>query len=459
MKDIHDYYNIRRKLMVSLLPAGATLIAVIVNSSLMRYYISFVGFSSNLWAIVFLVFTIWNAINDPIIGYLADKVKFIPGRGKYSRLIWYAIPTFLITVVPLFFVNPGWNQIFMAFYLLILMTIYEGAQTLTNVSFNAFKINTFINMHKRSEFQMILSYIKMPTTFLAMLIPMWFLSGKHSLTTVSIIFTGAIVMGVLLMIIGARFMKEDPDFYTHEHQELSLGHLWKLFMSLIKNKTFLIFLVAVFFVMMGTGNYTIGYTYYMYDVLRVGELQATIPDILTGVVQMATFPLIVKYIGKKGSRHAFIAGLIISGIGHLLLTFSFNYWVISSIYIVTLFGYGFVSIIIEPFQGLIVDDIELQTGERNPASIAGIIQIFIVLAPGLTAAIMSKVLHIVEYAPYVDGIRVDQTEEVMQAIRYITGIFPAVLILLAILALRKLPIDKKREDEIQSLIKEKHSQL
>ncbi len=457
MENLHDYYNVRRKIIVSLIAAGSTVISVIVNSSLMRFYISFVGFDSNLWAFVFIIFTIWNAINDPIIGYLSDKVKFIPGKGKYSRLVWWSIPTFVITVVPLFFVQVSWNQIFIAVYLLVLMTIYEAAQTLTNVSFNAFKINTFINMKKRSEFQMILTYVKLPTTFLAMLIPMWFLSGKYSLSTVSMIFTGSILFGIMLMIIGAIFMKEDQDFYTHDNNELSLGHLWKVFRQLSKNKSFIILVMAIFLMQFGTGNSTLGYTYYMYDVLQVGELKATIPDILTGVVQMLTFPFIIKYIGKKGSKKTFITGMIIACIGHFLLTFSFNYWIVSGIYIFILFGYGFYSIINEPLQGLIVDEIELKTGERNPASIAGIIQIFMVLAPGLSAAILSKVLHIVDYAPYVNGMRVNQTETVMQAIRYTTGLFPAILVFVAILIVRLLPIDKKREDEIQHLIKEKHN--
>ena len=50
-----------------------------------------------------------------------------------------------------------------------------------------------------------------------------------------------------------------------------------------------------------------------------------------------------------------------------------------------------------------------------------------------------------------------QTAEVVQAIRYGTGLVPAVILLIGIALLTQLPVDHKREREIQKAVKELHS--
>jgi Na+/melibiose symporter-like transporter len=51
-----------------------------------------------------------------------------------------------------------------------------------------------------------------------------------------------------------------------------------------------------------------------------------------------------------------------------------------------------------------------------------------------------------------------QTAEVVQAIRFGTGLIPALILAVGILLLSRLPINHKREWEIQAAIEEKHGQ-
>ena len=51
-----------------------------------------------------------------------------------------------------------------------------------------------------------------------------------------------------------------------------------------------------------------------------------------------------------------------------------------------------------------------------------------------------------------------QTAEVVRAIRFGTGLIPAVILLVGIILLATLPINHKRELEIQAAIEEKHGQ-
>ena len=166
MNDTQKYYNLKRKILVNLISAGSALLWVIVSSSFMKFYTDMVGLSPAMYGVVFLIFSIWNGINDPIIGYWADKRPFLTGRGKYLPLIRWSIPIIGISVISLVFASPGWNEIFTAAYLLILLVIYEGANTLLGVSFMAFTVNTFLSTTERTQVQVIASYVNMIPVFI-----------------------------------------------------------------------------------------------------------------------------------------------------------------------------------------------------------------------------------------------------------------------------------------------------
>jgi len=448
------YYTLKRKILLNLITGGMGLVTVVILSSLMKFFTDVVGMSPAVYGVVFLIFSIWNGINDPMIGYWADKRPFRKGLGKYAPLIRWAVPVMAVTIIALFFASPEWNEIFTAAYLLVLLVIYEAARTMLDVSFNAFKVNTFLSMKDRTEVQVIGGYVAMLPVFLGGMIPVWFLTGEFSRMTIILIFSSTILFGLIITWIGSRFIKEDPEFYARMEMTRGIKELGKLFLQLIRHRTFLIFVIGFFLINSATGNYFAGYLYYMDNVLLVSGLKATIPDLLTGIIQMAIFPLIVLAVKKYGSRNTLALGLLFSVAGHAVLSLPVNYWIAAGTYIVILAGYGFSCSLLQPMQGLVVDDIELKTGKRQPGMVAGIIAVFLIPAASVQPLILSSLMSAAGYA----GESKEQTAEVVRAIRLGTGIIPAVILLIGILILSRLPIDNKREKEIQAAIEAKHGE-
>jgi len=454
MNDTKEYYNLKRKILINLISAGSAMLWVIVSSSFMKFYTDVVGLSPAMYGVVFLIFSIWNGINDPIIGYWADKKPFLKGRGKYVPLIRWAVPIIGFSVIALLFASPDWNEMVTAVYLLILLVIYEGANTLLGVSFGAFKVNTFLSTGERTQVQVIASYINQIPVFLGGMIPVWFLTGEFSRETVIAIFSGAFLFGLILIWIGSRFIREDENFYKSMEMTHRLKELLTLSKSLLKDKTFVMFMLAFMLIQAGTGNYFSGYLYYMDNVLEVSGLQATIPDILTGVGQMLLFPFIIIWVKKFGARDTLWKGFLIAFVGHLVLTLPINYWIAAGTYIVILLGYGFGSAINPAISGLVVDHIELKTGKRQPGVVGGIMSILTVPAGSLHPLILSVLLSASGYI----GDTKHQTAEVVQAIRYGTGLIPAVIIIIGIILLAMVPLNHKRELEIQKAMEEKHGE-
>jgi Na+/melibiose symporter-like transporter len=129
-----------------------------------------------------------------------------------------------------------------------------------------------------------------------------------------------------------------------------------------------------------------------------------------------------------------------------------NYWIAAGTYIVILLGYGFGSAINPAMIGLAVDHIELKTGKRQPGVVRGIIAILMLPASSAQPLILSVLLSAAGYV----GDTKHQTAEVVQAIRYGTGLIPAVIIIIGIILLAMVPINHKRELEIQAAIEAKH---
>ena len=73
-------------------------------------------------------------------------------------------------------------------------------------------------------------------------------------------------------------------------------------------------------------------------------------------------------------------------------------------------------------------------------------------AASVQPLILSAVLSAAGYV----GDSKSQTAEVVQAIRYGTGIIPAVILLIGIFLLIQVPLNHQKELEIQAAIEEKH---
>ena len=452
MTDLKKYYNLKRKILMNLVSGGSALVVVIVSSSFMKFFTDVIGLSPAMYGVIFLIFSVWNGINDPIIGYWADKQPFLTGRGKYLSLIRWSIPIIGFSVIALMFASPDWPEILIAIYLLVLLVIYEGGQTLLGVSFMAFTVNTFLGTDERTEVQVIASYVNQIPVFVGGMIPVWFLTGEFSRMTVVWIFSGAFLFGLILIWIGSNFIKEDEKFYENLEVTRGLKELFALSKDLLKDKAFAIFVLAFFFIQAGTGNYFSGYLYYMDNVLEVSSLKATVPDILTGVGQMLLFPFIIRWVRKFGARDTLWKGLLIAFAGHILLTFPINYWIAAGTYIVILLGYGFGSAINGPITGLVIDHIELQTGKRQPGVVRGILAVIMVPAASMQPLILSTLLSAAGYI----GDTKHQTAEVVQAIRFGTGLIPALVLAVGIFLLIKFPINHKQELEIRAAMEEKH---
>ena len=77
----------------------ATLNGLLAGGALSYYFTKYLGLDEGLASIIWIIFGIWNAFNDPLFGYISDKTKSKLGRRipyiRYGSIFYAAI--FIVT--------------------------------------------------------------------------------------------------------------------------------------------------------------------------------------------------------------------------------------------------------------------------------------------------------------------------------------------------------------------------
>ncbi len=115
--------------------ATAILQSLAAAGALTYYFVNLRGLNANLAGIVWLLFGIWNAVNDPLFGYISDRTKHELGRRiPYIR---YGAPIFALGFIAFWVRIPGTdgNQTALFIQLLLALFVYDILYTAIATSF------------------------------------------------------------------------------------------------------------------------------------------------------------------------------------------------------------------------------------------------------------------------------------------------------------------------------------
>jgi GPH family glycoside/pentoside/hexuronide:cation symporter len=125
-----EHVPIKSRIWISIADSATAILQSLVAASALTYYfVKLRGLETGLAGIVWLIFGIWNAVNDPLLGYISDRTKTSIGRRlPYIR---YGAPIFALTFI-LFWINlPGsdGNQTLLFIQMLGALFLYDTLYT------------------------------------------------------------------------------------------------------------------------------------------------------------------------------------------------------------------------------------------------------------------------------------------------------------------------------------------
>ncbi len=452
---------------------GRSIISGLVNSAFIKYYTDFIGLDPKWMGYVYIFFTVWAAINDPIFGQWLDKRPYREGMGKYRPTFIRSIPFLVVVTLAFPWASPSWSQLGISFYLFMALTLWETAGTLYGIAYGAIATNLFLTTTERAQVEVIDNYVGALTIF-GSSIPIMILSMDVTHQTMLVFFGIVTIASGLIMAISIPVVREREEFYQEEeHETFSIKEFFTEMVNLLKERAFLYYFLTFLMFQRVASDYLIGLSYFYDNIILSKGVWTGLPDILIGIMGLILFVFIAKWIRKFGTKKVLTRMIIVSMFGYLMLTFvpatqgdtldmvkvfgveipgEMSYWIATLVYFVVYVGFSAVYTANGPISKRLIDYLEIKTGQRRPGTIGGVKGVL--MTPG-------KAIYVFLYTQIISAFGYDGTSKVQSVtsqwgIRLATGLLPAVMILIGLFFWAKYPLDKETEDWVEAKTLAKH---
>lgn len=449
---------VKEKVAYGTISASSFLLSNIAFSPIIFFYQVKLGLDGALIGIAFLIFGIWNALNDPIFGIMEDRVT----SKKYGRRIPYIrfSAPFLGLFFILLWIPPIGTQdemvlfLYFLFMLLALDTIF----TIMGLAHGALGAEIAFTSKGRANLFVYANLITAVGTGMSFVIPLLLLTGDDSAEINPMLAPIMIILAITastLIIIGTYFLKEKE--YLQIEAPLGLIEGIK---ETFKNKPWMINTAVSFFYIMANTIFLTGIYYYMDYIIRLSGLLTVIPLLLVFgmfiIFSIFVQPLIKKHGVKKIIRYY---GYGLSSVAFVLVFFM-GWQPITALISLTFIGIGMGAVSV--LQGVTGSDTldydEIQTGKRRETVYFGVAAIFNKPAISIANWLFLTVIGLFGFISE-EGTTIDmQPESAFLGIMVGFTLLPALFVFIAFLIMKYYPLDGPEWDEEKRKLQKIHEE-
>lgn len=434
----------------SLGEVGCQMSWYMVNNYLTLFYTDIVGLTASAISLIMLIARVWDAINDPMMGSIADRTN--TKWGRFRPYLYFAPPVLAIFNILTFTVWPI-SGTAKAVACLICYIGTGMAYTAASIAYQALQnviaIDSQVRMNLAtargigsSVIGIILSMVAAPT-LLALSKPGAEAADAQGYFRFAIILSIAMVPAFWAT---AVICKEKYTDQLHKPQANSekLGFIGSI-REIVKNDQLLMVVLATVLGTICVSGRMGLLTYYIIYV--VGDFMhiATFFTVMTIAQLIGTLflPVGTKKLGKKGYL-IFLQVLMCTG---FLVMFLFPNAGIPFLLVVS-FVCGLCNSAASVCYGLVADSIEYgdwKLGRRQEGVAASMLSFGVKLATALCGSVGVLLLAAVGYVP-----NADQTEAARQGINAVVNLLPFVIGLVSLIPMLFYKLDAKRVSEIRA---------
>jgi GPH family glycoside/pentoside/hexuronide:cation symporter len=419
----------------------------VVNSAiqffLMKFYTDGALVLPALAGNALLIGKIWDAINDPLFGWMTDKTKSRFGKRRVF-MIFGAIPL-AIAIALLWFV-PVANRIWTFVWIALTFMLFDTVWTLTNVPYYALTSELTDDYDERSS---------LTTYRMVMAVPAYLLGAAVTPAIVGLFAlqrTGYAFIGILYGVIAASALLISAAGFRERKtmvETRSEPNPFKSMGAALRNKPFLWLCAVYLTVNLSFAFIKILMAYYIeYQLLM--KAQTTLVMGLMLVCVTVSLPFWQWLSRKMDKGPAYAIGMAVGALA-VLVTFFLPHGATPLIYIVSvLAGFGFAANWIFPWAMVAdVSDVDrLQTGQQRSGMYYGVWGLATKVSEALALAAVGWILTGFGYVA-----NFPQTPHALLGIRLFFGLVPAFFIFVALPFLYKYPITRKSHGEIRAQLK------
>ncbi|MHA1674492.1 MAG: MFS transporter [Promethearchaeota archaeon] len=381
-----------------------------------------------------VIFSIWNAVNDPIAGYVcARPTKWAKRWGRYYPwIIISGIPMFLFFF--LIFAPPtgmgNWGLFFWMVLILCLADTFSSVFFINTGSMFPEKFRSKTDRRKSGQINTIVGSIGMVVA--SVLPTMLYKYGQpETYTVMAGVMAGLGLLFVILIFFGT---KPDDHMVNVGRIEKPQESFFKILKDSFKHRNFVLYISVIF--LYGIFN-SFALTSMPYFIKNVMEEKAGVLMYIWGGMILGIFlflPLWNKFYKKYDVANTLMVGFLIMGISVIPLLFLSSLIGTIIVFFFVGSGLGGFWIAYQPFFGDVMDEMYLKSGVRNTGVYMGIQTFFSRFIIILQTVIFIGIHNLTGYLAN----EVSQSPKAIFGIRIHGMLIPIVVVLIGCFILWKL---------------------
>ncbi len=422
------------------------------------FYFTIVRINVVLISIGFGIWSIWNAINDPLLGGLSDRTHTKWGR----RIPWIMVSLIPLALMMIFLYTPPisfgiTDEMSNFMYFLIIIIVFELFYTMFSINQTSLFPEVFIDKEARAKANIFRQIFIIVALIVAFILPTLFIPDLTDRQYLSNYWNFGIFTCVLVIILGLIFLKwgaREKAEFKEDYKDMP--GLFKSFKICVKNKNFrwtafsLIFIWFVFGMLPTIlplyGKFVLG----IQDSLIIAVLLAL--AFLSAVIFIIIWQ---KVVIKIGPRKTWIYSMLVWILAMIPLLFISD--MIWGFIVFFFIGSGLAAAMFlrDITWADIIDEDELNTGVRREAAYYGMNALFMRFSTILIFLAISLVFTSTGWTVYAPE---KVTPEVILGLRLLMGVFPIIALLIAIFGFYMYPLHGEKLKEVKKALEKLHAE-
>ncbi len=433
---------------------GTSFVSGTYGALLPIFYQDYLGLSARWIAIASAVYAIWNAINDPLFGYITDSTKSKLGRRiPYMR---YTAPFLALTFILVWFAPRGAGSSTLFAWMLGTMLLYDTAYTIIGLVYSALLPEVSESDAERNGLQISASLFGLLGMILGFVIPDFFRPKAGTSPSFAPLQISMIVVGLFsaaMIIITTLRVRERPEFHLVD-KPLKLKDAIKYTFT---SRAFLI-LVAQNFMSILMQALLLGALFYVADyVLQMSAMILIVCLFIPLIIGVPLTAVLRRKLGVVGAQQAL---LVVAGVALVAIMV-----VPKSLIPVCLalagFGLAGPQTLTNVLFAEVADEDELRSGVRREGAFFGVNALLTKPAQSVALALMPYILEVTGFVTREANqgqIFLSQPDAAIVGIKALVGLIPGCAMLLGALILKWFPLRGTYLTQVQNDVLALHAQ-
>ena len=393
------------------------------------YYTEEIGLAVAMIAIINIIYAIWDAADDLLVGYLSDNTRTRWGRRRpwlLAGLPFYVGLLVLVYAVPKPFLQG--NALF--WYALVIFLLFEAAFTIMGVNFAALFPELFQGLRERAHAGSTYQGLGMIGELIGFSIPP-FIYARFGFVPMAISF--AAVSGITLFL-GIIRNKEDSKALKAPPSDLKVA-----FGEVLKDRPFMSFTIALTFLVFTTGMYTLATPFWVKYTLAARPQVTSLIFATVFIAAILSVSIWGRLIRKMGIKRTWLCSVGVMAASAIILGLAPNLVIGVTGAAVVGIGLGGIKVCREMIMANFVDGNLKRTGQRREGIYYGLLRVigkFSKILESLALVLLGLLFG------YVSGENPGPQPE--NAFRFLISVFPFVFTIAAWLIASRLSFENEQ---------------